>query len=86
MPEGDTGYMIDDMDQVRRGLLGGAMVAGAGLALGGMVPAGAAPGPGKFSDFDVSRFGARGDGKTDDSAAAQGAIDVPQRGAGGCHR
>jgi hypothetical protein len=75
--------MIDDMDQVRRGLLGGAMVAGAGLALGGMVPAGAAPGPGKFSDFSVSRFGARGDGKTDDSAAAQGAIDAALKAGGG---
>jgi parallel beta-helix repeat protein len=59
------------------------MAASAGLALGSSLPAVAAPTPVSSTDFDVRRFGAKGDGKTDDTAACQAAIDAALKAGGG---
>lgn len=57
-----------------------ALLAGAGVAVGGGC---AAPQPPRGGVFDVKAFGARGDGRTVDAGAIQGALDAAaEEGAG----
>lgn len=67
----------------RRDLLSHALAAGAGLSMSLPAPAAAAPPAASDHAFDVRRFGAKGDGKTDDTAAAQAVIVAALKAGGG---
>ncbi len=71
---------MNDDAQTRRALMGSMATAGAGLALNAF-PAQAKP---VLTDsYDVRRFGAKGDGRADDTRASQQAIDAAIKAGGG---
>ncbi len=75
---------MEKRSQTRRGLVGSMITAGAGLALGTALPAGsAAAEPLPAEGYSVKRFGAQGDGKADDTRAAQSAIEAALKAGGG---
>lgn len=71
---------MTDTAIARRQLMGGLAAAGAGAALTGARVLAA---PLADSDYNVRRFGAVGDGRTDDTRAAQAAIDAALKAGGG---
>ena len=71
---------MDDASHTRRGFVSGAAALGAGLALSAAsTEAAAIPN----ETYSVRRFGARGDGRADDTQAAQAAIDAALKAGGG---
>lgn len=75
---------MDEVNHTRRELFGNLVAAGAGIALGSAAPAGAAPANLPLSNaYDVRRFGARGDGKADDTRPVQTAISAALKAGGG---
>lgn len=76
---------MDKANNARRALMGRMAAAGAGLTLGSVLPESAVAARPVASDkYDVRRFGARGDGTSDDTRAAQAAIDAALKAGGGC--
>ncbi|MES2463272.1 MAG: glycosyl hydrolase family 28-related protein [Armatimonadota bacterium] len=72
---------MDRENPSRRGLLGSSMLAGAGMAMSAVLPAAAAPPADDV--FSVRRFGATGDGRTDDTGPVQSAINAALKAGGG---
>lgn len=77
--------MTDKVNRTRRGLVTSALMAGAGaLTAGAGLAAGtAAAAPLPAEGYSVRRFGAKGDGRADDTRAAQAAIDAALKAGGG---
>ncbi len=71
---------MNEQTRTRRGLMGGVAAAGAGFALNSL-PVAAQPAGGQ--SYDVRRFGAKGDGRADDTRASQRAIDAAIKAGGG---
>jgi len=87
--EGDVS-LTNEVNRIRRGLVTSALTAGAGLAAGAGFalvtgsPAGAAAAAPLLAEgYSVRRFGAQGDGKADDTRAAQAAVDAALKAGGG---
>lgn len=77
---------MEESNQTRRGFVGSAVAAGvvaAGTAIGGAPGEAATAFPVATDIYDVRRFGAKGDGRADDTHAAQSAISAALKAGGG---